>query len=87
MEAFDEDVLVTGNEDVELEPNFDDDNAQENLLNQESDSDSDSNPDDASYQSNVDNVSAQRSNTTGAAAGSDAGMASLSYFSGISLLY
>jgi len=82
MLAFDdEDISVpveSGNEDVELEANFDD--APE-MMQEESDSDSDSNPDDASYQSNVDNVSAQRSNTTGAAAGSDAGIASLSYFS------
>lgn len=48
---------------------------------EESDSDSDSNPDDASYMSNVDNASAQRSATTGATAGSDAGVASLAYFS------
>lgn len=86
--GFDEDIsapVESGNEDVELEPNFDD--APEMLNQEESDSDSDSNPDDASYQSNVDNVSAQRSNTTGAAAGSDAGMASLSYFSGVYLLF
>ena len=82
LAAFDEDISapVESNDDVELEANFDD--APEMLNQEESDSDSDSNPDDASYQSNVDNVSAQRSNTTGAAAGSDAGMASLSYFSG-----
>ncbi|KAI1289573.1 E3 ubiquitin-protein ligase UBR5 [Halotydeus destructor] len=48
---------------------------------EESDSDSDSNPDDASYLSNVDNASIQRSATTGATAGSDAGVASLAYFS------
>ena len=48
---------------------------------EESDSESDSNPDDASYQSNIDNASAQRSATTGATAGSDAGVASLAYFS------
>ncbi|RWS30595.1 E3 ubiquitin-protein ligase hyd-like isoform X4 [Leptotrombidium deliense] len=54
--------------------------AQENA-HEESDSDSDSNLDDASYQSNVDNASAQRSATTGATAGSDAGVASLAYFS------
>jgi len=80
--GFDEDISVpieSGNEDVELEANFDD--APEMMNQEESDSESDSNPDDASYQSNVDNVSAQRSNTTGAAAGSDAGIASLSYFS------
>lgn len=47
---------------------------------EESDSDSDSNPDDASYLSNVDNASAVRS-TTAATAGSDAGVASLAYFS------
>ena len=47
-----------------------------------SDSDSDSNPDDASYQSNADNASAQRSATgTHATVGSDAGVASLAYFS------
>lgn len=82
--GFDEDISVpveSGNEDVELEPSYDE--APEMLNQEESDSDSDSNPDDTSYQSNVDNVSAQRSNTTAAAAGSDGGMASLSYFSGI----
>lgn len=77
LASFDEDNLVPVEDDVELELD-----APEMLNQEESDSDSDSNPDDASYQSNVDNVSAQRSNTTGAAAGSDdAGMASLSYFS------
>lgn len=41
----------------------------------ESESDSDSNPDSASYQSNQDNASAQRSATTGGAtAGSDTGI-------------
>ena len=49
---------------------------------EESDSESDSNPDDASYQSNIDNTPRdQRSATTGATAGSDAGVASLAYFS------
>ena len=48
---------------------------------EESDSESDSNPDDASFLSNVDNVSAQRSIVTHATAGSDAGHASLAYFS------
>lgn len=47
----------------------------------ESDSESDSNADDGSYQSNTDNASGQRSGTTGAVVGSDAGVASLSYFS------
>lgn len=41
----------------------------------ESESDSDSNPDSASYQSNQDNASAQRSATTGGATvGSDTGI-------------
>lgn len=46
----------------------------------ESDSDSDSNPDDASFQSNID-PSGARSTTTGATAGSEVGASTVAYFS------
>lgn len=48
--------------------------------NGESDSDSDSNPDDASFQSNID-PSGARSTTTGATAGSEVGASTVAYFS------
>ncbi|CAK9249869.1 unnamed protein product [Sphagnum jensenii] len=74
--------VVVGQEDVDHDGSEHDDPAEgADGHHEESDSDSDSNPDDASYQSNVDNASAQRSATTGATAGSDAGVASLAYFS------
>jgi len=46
----------------------------------ESDSDNDSNPDDASFQSNID-PSVARSTTTGATAGSEVGASTVNYFS------
>jgi E3 ubiquitin-protein ligase EDD1 len=74
--------VVVGQEDVDHDGSEHDDPVEgADGHHEESDSDSDSNPDDASYQSNVDNTSAQRSATTGATAGSDAGVASLAYFS------
>ncbi|UXI21599.1 alkaline phosphatase tissue-nonspecific isozyme [Sarcoptes scabiei] len=54
-----------------------DDNS--NVGGRDTESDSESNPDDASYLSNADNASAQRSVVTGATAGSDVGVASLPY--------
>lgn len=63
------DMLVDGSEH--------DDNS--NVGGRDTESDSESNPDDASYLSNADNASAQRSVVTGATAGSDVGVASLPY--------
>lgn len=50
-----------------------------NVGGRDTESDSESNPDDASYLSTADNASAQRSVVTGATAGSDVGVASLPY--------
>lgn len=63
------DMLVGGSEP--------DDNS--NVGGRDTESDSESNPDDASYLSTADNASAQRSVVTGATAGSDVGVASLPY--------
>src|SRR5699024_8884404 len=63
------DILVAGSE---LDDNS-------NAGGRDTESDSESNPDDASYLSNADNASAQRSVVTGATAGSDVGVGSLPF--------